>query len=693
MTKKQKLIWLLWIVPFCCFYLLTPRTINAYDVHLDVPFKAQVPPGTIAPDGRWPLTNNCGQASSLMVFSYYKRIRPTELGIWQVNYWLKFKYNDSRYMDPKGDGWYTDVDQIAILAREYGGFVDSSYHTGRTNTGWTKQDLKDELSNGYPVIVAVRLGMSSDPQVKGHFMVLIGMDDNNAYVNDPGRTNGENNEYSITKFYDSWSTQNRACVSIHPSGITKTSWQFQENGNTEGWIAYNIEYRYENENPYLGFWVNQDDPQRDGVFYIDPDISDPYIISPFLSIDANNYNTVEVCMASNAPDTTGAVYFTTSSSPEWGKDKKVPFAVTNDGKYRTYPVFMVVDPKKWAGTITGIRIDPAINGTPDSNIDKVGFDYIRLTKTSPPSGRVTVDLDTKYWEDGLYQLRITAHATAGDVSSITISGPHIDTATVQTGGGDPHHLYDDGKHHDGAANDGLWWVLLNIKEPPVVGEIITFYITYNDGSSETKQKSIDGVLSETAQLLSPPDGSIVNTLTPKFEWSNPSIPGLTYSVQVDDTNHNRVYDIYDLPDGTTSHRIPSGYLNWGTTYYWLVSGSDPNGNEALTNWDAFTTSGTAASTTAIGQPKFSLSQNYPNPCNPETTIEYSLADSCHVTLKIYNLSGQLIKTLIDEYQQAGSHKITWYGDNDAGQEVASSVYFYRIKAGDFGSTKKMIVLK
>ena len=92
-------------------------------------------------------------------------------------------------------------------------------------------------------------------------------------------------------------------------------------------------------------------------------------------------------------------------------------------------------------------------------------------------------------------------------------------------------------------------------------------------------------------------------------------------------------------------------------------------------------------------PKFSLFQNYPNPCNPETTIEYSLADSCHVTLKIYNLSGQLIKTLIDEYQQAGSHKITWYGDNDAGQEVASSVYFYRIKAGDFGSTKKMIVLK
>jgi len=91
--------------------------------------------------------------------------------------------------------------------------------------------------------------------------------------------------------------------------------------------------------------------------------------------------------------------------------------------------------------------------------------------------------------------------------------------------------------------------------------------------------------------------------------------------------------------------------------------------------------------------KSSLSQNYPNPCNPETTVEYSLAESCHVTLKIYNMAGKLIKTLIDEYQQAGSHKITWHGDNDAGQEVASGVYFYRIKAGDFVSTKKMVVLK
>ena len=91
--------------------------------------------------------------------------------------------------------------------------------------------------------------------------------------------------------------------------------------------------------------------------------------------------------------------------------------------------------------------------------------------------------------------------------------------------------------------------------------------------------------------------------------------------------------------------------------------------------------------------EFSLSQNYPNPCSLETAIEYSLAESCHVTLKVYNLAGQLVKTLINEYQQAGFYKITWHGDNDAGKEVASGVYLYQIKAGGFVFTNKMAVLK
>jgi len=95
----------------------------------------------------------------------------------------------------------------------------------------------------------------------------------------------------------------------------------------------------------------------------------------------------------------------------------------------------------------------------------------------------------------------------------------------------------------------------------------------------------------------------------------------------------------------------------------------------------------------ITQAKFGLSQNYPNPFNPETTIEYDIEKDCDVTLKIYNLAGQLVKTLVNEYQTSGHYTIIWYGDTDAGGEIASGVYFYRIKAGDKAAIKKMVVLK
>ena len=201
-----------------------------------------------------------------------------------------------------------------------------------------------------------------------------------------------------------------------------------------------------------------------------------------------------------------------------------------------------------------------------------------IKPTRPGRGRVSIDLDTRYWEetpswpDGKYQLRIIAQAASGSVSSITVSGRCIDTATCSYTGGERIFV-------------------LDTKEPPTVGQNITFQIKYSDGSSETIWETIDGVFTETPTLLSPPDGSTINTLTPTFEWRNLSTSGLIYSVQIDDTSHDRVFSLYDLPDGTTSYTIPSGYLDRGTTYYWLVSANDANGNSALAAWDTFTTAG------------------------------------------------------------------------------------------------------
>jgi hypothetical protein len=91
--------------------------------------------------------------------------------------------------------------------------------------------------------------------------------------------------------------------------------------------------------------------------------------------------------------------------------------------------------------------------------------------------------------------------------------------------------------------------------------------------------------------------------------------------------------------------------------------------------------------------EFILSQNYPNPFNPTTKIEFSLAKSGFVTLQIYDLLGRKVKTLVSEELTSGYKSVVWDGKNDAGDEVASGVYFYQLKVGDFSEPKKMLLLK
>jgi hypothetical protein len=91
---------------------------------------------------------------------------------------------------------------------------------------------------------------------------------------------------------------------------------------------------------------------------------------------------------------------------------------------------------------------------------------------------------------------------------------------------------------------------------------------------------------------------------------------------------------------------------------------------------------------------YSLDQNYPNPFNPTTSIRYQLPKTSTVTLVIYNMLGQPIRTLISgQQQEAGYYNLTWDGTSDFGQVVSSGMYIYRIQAGDFVATKKMALLK
>jgi len=88
-----------------------------------------------------------------------------------------------------------------------------------------------------------------------------------------------------------------------------------------------------------------------------------------------------------------------------------------------------------------------------------------------------------------------------------------------------------------------------------------------------------------------------------------------------------------------------------------------------------------------------LQGNYPNPFNPETTIRYSLKESVPVVIEIYNVKGQLVKTLVNEAKAAGNHSVVWNGRDNQNRPVSSGIFFYKMHAGKYSNTKKMILMK
>jgi hypothetical protein len=103
--------------------------------------------------------------------------------------------------------------------------------------------------------------------------------------------------------------------------------------------------------------------------------------------------------------------------------------------------------------------------------------------------------------------------------------------------------------------------------------------------------------------------------------------------------------------------------------------------------------------TSVGDPvngvptTFAVFQNYPNPFNPTTTIDYAVSKQSFVSLKVYNLLGQEVKSLVAEEKSVGVHKAQWDGVDNAGVAVPSGMYLYKMVAGSFSETKKMMFLK
>ncbi|HVP57157.1 MAG TPA: FlgD immunoglobulin-like domain containing protein, partial [bacterium] len=90
---------------------------------------------------------------------------------------------------------------------------------------------------------------------------------------------------------------------------------------------------------------------------------------------------------------------------------------------------------------------------------------------------------------------------------------------------------------------------------------------------------------------------------------------------------------------------------------------------------------------------WALAQNVPNPCVTSTSISFELAQPGQVTIKVYNATGQVVRTLANERRESGRYSVTWNGTNDAGVHVSSGVYFYKLDSIQFSATRKMLVIQ
>ena len=126
----------------------------------------------------------------------------------------------------------------------------------------------------------------------------------------------------------------------------------------------------------------------------------------------------------------------------------------------------------------------------------------------------------------------------------------------------------------------------------------------------------------------------------------------------------------------------------GRSYQWRVA-SYHDGLSGYSPWFHFTTSASSTSVASSGASwEFQLSQNYPDPFNPSTSIRYAIAKEQRVHLAVYDLLGRVVTTLVDETKPPGKYSVTWSAD-----DIPSGLYFYKLTAGEFSDVKKMVRVK
>jgi hypothetical protein len=175
----------------------------------------------------------------------------------------------------------------------------------------------------------------------------------------------------------------------------------------------------------------------------------------------------------------------------------------------------------------------------------------------------------------------------------------------------------------------------------------------------------------------------------ELEWDANTEPDLAYYAVYRGADETFVPGPGNLFVTTTESTCFDGAWTWDGGTWYKVSALDEHENES-----AFAVLGPDLVTGIKDTPPvFALEQNVPNPFNPSTTIAFTLREAAEIRLEVFDASGRHVRTLAAGTREATRHEVQWNGRDDAGTEVASGVYFYRLTAGELTLTHKMVLLK
>lgn len=218
-------------------------------------------------------------------------------------------------------------------------------------------------------------------------------------------------------------------------------------------------------------------------------------------------------------------------------------------------------------------------------------------------------------------------------------------------------------------------------------------IILKKGSSELASRTITQN-APTVQITSPVDGEMIKGMK-EITWTSYDKDGDVLSYDILYSEDGKTQDVLAVNVGTTSY-------NWNSA---LSAASQGTGKISVIASDGFNESRSVVENLSVDSQvglveeegllpvNYSLRQNFPNPFNPNTTIRFDLPEESRVSIRIYDILGRLIRTLTDENYRAGTHDISWRGEDENGAKMGSGCYFIDMTAGGFRQVNKAILLK